>query len=67
MGYIQRKVHSTFLIQKAFWNAGIDGERCRGVPSTAKTTTEVAGTQERPACVQGTTFAFLFPLLVRLG
>lgn len=49
MGYNQRKVHSTFLIQKAFRNAGIDGERCRGVPSTAKRTKEVAGTRERPA------------------
>lgn len=36
MGYIQRKVQSTFLIRKAFWNADIDGEECRRVRGTAR-------------------------------
>lgn len=53
MGYIQRKVHSTFLIQKALQNAGTDGEEHREGPGTARGLRRLQGAYskdtERPA------------------
>lgn len=67
MGYIQRKVHSTFLIGKAFWNADIDGEERRRVPGSARGLRRLQGHRTGQPEFKRRTFAFLVPLFFRLG